>query len=216
MGIDASVLPRIFDAFEQGGRAMTRQFGGLGLGLAISKAIVELHGGSIVAESGGLGKGSAFRVTLPAAKPTEPVTGPVAAEEATATVTPLMPAADRVSILLVEDHPDTAAAMAHLLRASGYEVETATTVQAALQAAQRQHFDLLICDVGLPDGNGPDLFRQLRVRHPELQGIAISGYGMEEDVHRSQEAGFAEHLVKPLDLRRLEAAIAGLAEVGSH
>jgi two-component system CheB/CheR fusion protein len=214
MGIDPAVLPRIFNAFEQGGRAITRQFGGLGLGLAISKAIVELHGGSIVAESSGLGKGSTFRVTLPAAKPVEPLTSPVPAEEATPT--PPAAATDGVSILLVEDHPDTAATLARRLRASGYKVDTATTVQTALQAAQRQHFDLLISDVALPDGSGLDLFRQLRAKHAALQGIAISGYGMEEDIRRSQESGFAEHLVKPLDLKRLEAAIAQLTEVGSH
>lgn len=111
-----------------------------------------------------------------------------------------------ISILLVEDHVDTAAAMGRLLNRIGYGVKTATTVAAALDVAERENFDLIISDIGLPDGTGLDLMRQLLQRKP-IKGIVLSGYGMEDDLRASQEAGFVEHLIKPVNFDQLQQAI---------
>ena len=111
-----------------------------------------------------------------------------------------------LAILLVEDHPDTAEAMADLLRLSGHQVTVAGTVAGGLAAAEAGAFDLLLSDLGLPDGSGQDLMRELGRRY-RLKGIALSGYGMEEDVRRSHEAGFARHLTKPVNRQALEATI---------
>ena len=110
-------------------------------------------------------------------------------------------------ILLVDDHPDTCAALERLLTLRGHSVVAAHSMRTALAAAARDSFDLLISDVGLPDGNGMDLLRYLRAMRP-IRGIAISGFGMDADINKSLEAGFAEHLVKPVRLEKLEAAIA--------
>ena len=109
-------------------------------------------------------------------------------------------------ILLVDDHLDTARAMGRLLRRWGCEVKTADSVASALEAAETTKFDILVSDIGLPDGSGLDLIQKLNARAP-VRGIAVSGFGMEEDLNSSRRAGFAEHLVKPVDLGRLEAAI---------
>lgn len=220
MGIEAEELAHIFDAFHQGREGVTRRLGGLGLGLAISRAIVELHGGTVAAESGGKGQGARFTVRLPAAlelartEPGEGVTddGRSAAAE---------PAADRsLHILLIEDHADTAEAMADLLRAFGDEVTVANSLAEGLAAAGAvresvrengaRAIDLVVSDLGLPDGSGLDLMRELAGRYG-LRGIALSGYGMEEDVRRSREAGFERHLTKPVDIQALRAAILEVA-----
>jgi two-component system CheB/CheR fusion protein len=225
MGIEPASLPRIFSAFEQGHSAISRKLGGLGLGLSISKAIAELHGGRITAVSQGYGRGATFRVHLPAgrwpaeAKPVSPPAG--SAVESEAGLLPSRPRRPRqrsrqLRLLLVEDHPDTAEAMAELLRALGHEVRVAGGVAAglALAAAAQESgdaIDLLISDLGLPDGSGMDLMRELGRRYG-LRGIALSGYGTEEDVRRSLEAGFARHLTKPVNFQALEAVIHETAE----
>ena len=217
-GIAPEVLGQIFDAFEQGGRQVTREFGGLGLGLAISKAIVELHGGTIAAASEGLGRGSLFTVRLPlvAAPPTPPAPRlqPPAAERGA-------PAADvPVHLLLVEDHADTANILTRLLRRAGFHVTIARTCAEALaMAAAAPHeldgtgqagpIQLVISDLGLPDGTGHELMHELRVKYG-LRGLALSGYGMEEDIQRAREAGFVQHLTKPVDLDDLLSTIRGL------
>ena len=210
IGIEAEVLEDIFDAFQQGTQTITRRFGGLGLGLAISKAIVELHGGSLTATSEGSGQGAIFSVRLP--------TGNLAGRAAAASVAATPPAAKApeppqppgaaLHILLVEDHVDTAEAMADLLRDLGYEVTVAGTVAAGLAAAARLdgRMDLVLSDLGLPDGTGLELMAELHGRY-RMKGIALSGYGMEEDVRRSLEAGFARHLTKPINLQALQTAI---------
>ncbi len=215
IGIDPERLPRVFDAFEQGQRKITRQFGGLGLGLAISKAIVELHGGRIAAASQGPGQGTTFTVRLPVG----------AARLQTSTVLPrpepgtaLPHGAERpLHILLVEDHPDTAEAMAELLSAVGHRVTVANNAAEAMTAAEkaqrppaREEIDLVISDVGLPDVSGLELMAQLKSRF-SLRGIALSGYGMDEDVKRSREAGFDRHLTKPVNLQILRDAIRQVA-----
>ncbi len=207
VGIDPEVLPRIFDAFEQGEPDVTRRYGGLGLGLAITKAIVELHGGTITVRSEGKDQGTTFSVHLPVEpRRFEAVTAPAAAEAPE-------PPAVRLRVLLVEDHSDTAVALADLMRMHGHEVRIAGSVSQALAAAAAAGdggIDLVISDLGLPDGNGQDLMRQLADRFG-LRGIALSGYGMEDDVRRSREAGFERHLTKPVNLDALETAIQQVA-----
>ncbi len=195
VGIDAESLPKIFKAFEQGERA---HLGGLGLGLAITKSLVETHHGCIVAESGGKDQGARFTILLPT---TQRKGG------GHASVAPVR-ARDRQSlrILLVEDHEDTNRSLTKLLRRRGYEVEAAMSVRAALDLAASGHFDVLVSDIGLPDGSGIELMQALESGRPSL-GIALTGFGMEEDVQRTQEVGFQHHLVKPVDLNKLDALI---------
>ncbi len=201
IGIAPEVLPLVFNAFEQGEASITRQFGGLGLGLAISRALVELHGGTIRAESAGTGKGATFIVELPpgAACPPAPV------DTGTEAVVACLPQ-NSIRVLLVEDHADTLRTLGRLLRNRGLTVVTAATVRAALECAKRESFDIVVSDLGLPDGSGYDVIAGVRelVRIP---GIAMSGYGMEEDLRRSAEAGFSEHLIKPISFKTLMASI---------
>ena len=111
---------------------------------------------------------------------------------------------------MVEDHPDTARLLGRLLRSNGYEVETAGTAAAALQLIESKPFDLLVSDIGLPDATGHDLMRRIRQRH-DLRGIAMTGYGMDDDVRKSLDAGFADHIIKPVDVAQLEAVIQRVA-----
>jgi signal transduction histidine kinase/ActR/RegA family two-component response regulator len=206
VGIAPEVLPRLFQAFEQGGAAVTQRFGGLGLGLTVSKAIVDLHGGTISAASAGPGRGARFTVRLPT------VSAP-AGSSAPATQLPRAAAAGKLHLLLVEDHADTAEILTRRLSRIGHRVTHAGTLQSALDtvaAAQSSGngdtFDLVISDLGLPDGSGLDLMRKLSAEHG-LRGIAISGYGMESDIQHSAEAGFERHLTKPIDFDHLRRAI---------
>jgi two-component system CheB/CheR fusion protein len=222
IGIEPDVLAGIFDAFQQGEQTITRRFGGLGLGLAISKAIVELHGGSLTAASEGLGRGAVFSVRLPVGelRPAEPAESrPAAAAPSTPVASPASGASAGIAanaaalrILLVEDHADTAEAMADLLRDLGHRVTVAGCVTEALAAAERHALDggldLVVSDLGLPDGTGLDLMAELRGRYA-VRGIALSGYGMEEDVRKSLAAGFERHLTKPINLQALQTAIQG-------
>jgi CheY-like chemotaxis protein len=199
IGIPPEVLPRIFNAFEQGDANVTRQFGGMGLGLAICKALVDLHGGTIRAESAGAGRGSTFIIRLPGAAGSA-LAKPADAGSAGQTTAPTL------RILVVEDHPDTARTLTRLLRRAGYVVTCAPGVAEAAMKASRESFDLLISDLGLPDGDGHEVVRRVRASRM-VPAISMSGYGMEEDVRRSREAGFAVHLVKPIDLAQLLTAI---------
>ena len=199
IGIDPQLMPRIFDAFEQGGRMTTTQYGGLGLGLAISKRVVDLHGGSIAVQSAGTGKGATFTVTLQAME-TSLLDGPAVYLPAES----LMPSSAR--LLLVEDHQDTARVLRRILEKAGYAVTHAGTVAAALEFARAGQFDLVISDLGLPDGTGLELMRGLHEPYG-LDGIALSGFGTEDDLAASSAAGFAEHLTKPVDWPQLRGAI---------
>ncbi len=204
VGIEPELVPRVFDAFEQGGRAVTSQYGGLGLGLAISKRVVDLHGGSISAHSAGRGKGATFTVTLAAMK-TSLLAGPAVALPSEAVA--LQPA----RILLVEDHEDTARVLRRILEHGGYVVDHAPTLARARELVGEAAFDLVISDVGLPDGSGVDLMRGLHSDYG-LSGIALSGFGTEGDIMASSAAGFAEHLTKPVDWPQLRGAIQRLLE----
>lgn len=202
VGVDAALLTRMFDLYEQGERSVTRDFAGLGLGLAICKGIVGAHGGTIAAASDGRGRGTTMTVELPGASaPARPPTirPPPAPAAATAP-------APGLRILLVDDHEDTLRAMSRLLSRLRHRVTTAASVGAALSAASAGEFDLLISDVGLPDGTGLDLMRELLRRRP-IRGIALTGYGTASDVEQTLAAGFEAHLTKPIDLERLEALI---------
>jgi PAS domain S-box-containing protein len=214
VGIAPEAIDRIFRPFEQAASPVARQSGGLGLGLALTRAIVEAHGGKISARSAGENLGSTFTIALPLA-----TTQRVAA----ASQTPASPqrsyasgngGAKDLKILLVEDHGDTAKAMSRVLGSFGWRVRTADTVAAALRSAETEPFDLLLCDVGLPDGSGLDLMRQLlrRAGRP-LKAIAMSGYGMERDIQLSHEAGFTAHLVKPVNITELRMTIQRVASL---
>jgi HAMP domain-containing protein/nitrogen-specific signal transduction histidine kinase len=194
MGIEPESLPRIFDAFEQGGRT---QSGGLGLGLAISKTLVEAHKGTITAESAGQNQGSKFTLVFPTCDRVETQIAPVLSRTS----------AERqpMRILLVEDHEDTNRALTTLLRRRGYHVQSALTFQSALDLGAKCQFDVLISDLGLPDGSGIDLIQKLSVKPP--LGIALTGFGMEKDIRKSREAGYQHHLVKPIDLNKLDSLI---------
>jgi PAS domain S-box-containing protein len=203
IGITPDVLPRLFNAFEQGERAITRRFGGLGLGLTITRALVEMHGGTIEAASEGRGCGATFSLgfaTVPEASPA----GPEAAGRGAG------PGRQGLRVLLVEDNEDTLNVMARALRGFGYSVETATGVKAALALAERERFDLLVSDIGLPDGSGWEIMRELG-RKQSLRGIALSGYGLDEDVRKSHEAGFAQHLTKPVSFQTLREVLGKVA-----
>ena len=154
IGIDADMLPRLFNAFEQGERTVTRRFGGLGLGLAISKSLMEMQGGTLGASSAGSGKGATFTLALPTVS--APMTDPRGPDH------PRKPKRGPLRLLLVEDHEDTLRVMVRLLRAYGYTVSSAASVQDAVKLADSEKFDLLISDLGLPDGSGLDLVRHLK------------------------------------------------------
>lgn len=195
IGINPAELARIFLPFEQGSRSV--RYGGLGLGLSISRNIAELHHGSLVGFSGGPGKGSTFTVELPVMEPAE---APPQGAATSGTGKPLP------RILLVEDHADTLQILARLLRRWGYDVHTASTVQAALQLARQETFDVLISDLALPDGSGREIMAEVKARYG-MRGVALSGYGTEADAERSRAAGFGEHLVKPINFPELRACL---------
>jgi PAS domain S-box-containing protein len=216
IGIEPEALPRIFDAFEQGELGNPRRLGGLGLGLAISKAVLELHGGSLTAASQGRGQGATFTARLPLYGGLD--AGDPAEKDAVAPqAPPAHPGARPLRILLVEDHADTAGAMVEVLRSWGHSVVLADAVAAALHVlsptedatgsgeARPPDFDLVISDLGLPDGSGLDVMRQ--ACRQGLPGIALSGYGTQEDVRQSREAGFRVHVTKPVSLEALKKAI---------
>jgi hypothetical protein len=202
IGIDPEQQGRIFKAFEQGERSITRQFGGLGLGLTISKTLLDLHGGTISVRSEGKNQGTSFTVALDLAQAAVP--GIELTPSAPSTIA-------RLQVLLVDDHVDTLQIIGRLLRKRGHRVATADCVQGALKLLSAEQFDALISDIGLPDGNGYDLMREAK-QHHELRGVAISGFGMEEDVRRSIDAGFERHLTKPVDFGELEKFLGEVAE----
>jgi PAS domain S-box-containing protein len=196
VGIEPEVLPTVFDVFAQADKSLARSPGGLGLGLAIVDGLVRLHGGSIVARSEGLGRGTEMIVTLPRER--EPAAlGTMAHRRA--------PAGRRLKILVVEDNLDSAESLRLLLEVSGHEVRTAHTGGEGVRTAIAWRPDAVVCDLGLPEMDGFSVARQLRSR-PETAGarlIAVTGYGREQDVAESRAAGFEEHLMKPADPERL-------------
>jgi signal transduction histidine kinase/ActR/RegA family two-component response regulator len=208
IGMTEPEVTRVFELFVQGDHASgagSHRFGGLGLGLAISRMLIALHGGTIEASSAGRGKGSTFTVRLPEAEDTSREEPPTAASTRLSKGdTRNVPACTRV--LLVEDHAATSAALTRVLTRRNYHVVNAASIADAMRAADREPFDLVISDIGLPDGDGYSLMSELDARHG-LTGIAVTGYGMNADIARSEAAGFVTHVTKPVSVRSLEAAL---------
>ncbi|HEY3760589.1 MAG TPA: ATP-binding protein [Verrucomicrobiae bacterium] len=211
IGIKPDELARVFNAFSQGDHANgggSHRFGGLGLGLAISRMLVEMHHGSIRAESAGPGLGATFTVELPLTQSPAP-----AAQTAKTLPSPVVapaPAPARLlSILLVEDHDPTREALSKLLRHRHYHVDSAASLAEArtLINERKGKFDVLVSDIGLPDGNGYDLMKEIRRNTPGIRGIALTGYGMEQDLEHSMNAGYAVHLTKPVTMESLDRAL---------
>jgi PAS domain S-box-containing protein len=207
IGIDPALLPHLFDMFVQGPRGSDRAEGGLGLGLSLVRTLTELHGGSVVARSEGEGRGSTFTMRLPAAEPAAPA--------AIAPSTAPLPGASELArrVLVVDDNRDAAEMVSLLLTSAGHEVEIAADASQALSVVDDFRPQVAILDIGLPVMDGYSLGRELRARlgtqTPVL--IALTGYGTEQDQRRSEEAGFARHLVKPVDARKLVQLVDTLA-----
>jgi PAS domain S-box-containing protein len=197
IGMTPETLSKLFVPFEQADPTRNRRYGGLGLGMAISNALVSLLKGELTATSPGLGQGSTFTVKFvtvdPAAERSEPERVPRTARE-------------KVRLLLIEDHADTARALTRLLESRGYKVETVSSVGAGLDAVNRGEFDLYLCDLGLPDGSGIEFIQKVRVNR-KTPAIALTGFGMQEDVEQAERAGFNAHLTKPVNLQKLEGTI---------
>ncbi|PYJ11498.1 MAG: hypothetical protein DMF06_02335 [Verrucomicrobia bacterium] len=212
IGIEGDKMQTIFNAFEQGQSSITRRFGGLGLGLAISKAMVSAHGGIIRAESNGRDRGATFTVTL------KTVAAPAAASVDRDKKPPkekpvrgAQQARPKRRVLVVDDHYDTCTGMKMMLERRGYRVTLAHTADQAVERTRHEEFDFVISDIGLPDRSGYELMQELS-KSKGLPGIALSGFGMENDVSRARAAGFSEHLTKPINFDRLEESIQNLWE----
>jgi PAS domain S-box-containing protein len=206
IGIEPELQSRIFGAFEQGSRTITSRYGGLGLGLAIASRVVAMHHGEISVQSAGTGHGATFTIILPVTTRCQSATVPVSGDPRSASGGPKSGGL----ILLVEDHADTARTIQRLLQNAGYRVLVAGNLAAARDLASAHTFDLIISDIGLPDGSGLDLLQQICPTDP-VPAIAVSGYGMKADIDASRAAGFAEHLTKPVDWAQLRDAVQRLA-----
>ncbi len=196
VGMSAAMLERIFEPFFQAPQPLARNTGGLGLGLAIVRRIVELHGGAVKAFSEGEGKGSRFEVWLPLGEAAQ------SGQESTFEAAPA-----RLDVLLVDDNYDAVVATAALLETMGHTVRVAATGGEAIEEAARQSPDVAILDIGLPDMDGYALARRLHEQEPVLRLVALSGYGQQSDVAQAMAAGFALHLTKPATLGELRRAL---------
>ncbi len=202
IGIEPERMASLFRPFEQADASVTRQFGGLGLGLAISKHLVDLHHGTIQADSRGRSFGATFKVTLDTAPQ-----GDAKTELGSSTRNkPPKP----LRVLLVEDHRDTRRMLSRLLTHFGHQVLTADNVRSALDIVTSREIDVLVCDIGLPDGSGYEVVSQTRRTRP-IKAVALTGFGTDEDLRRSKESGFDFHLVKPVDLHELQTILDKLA-----
>ena len=201
-GISPEAIERIFTPFDQGDPSVTGRFGGLGLGLAIGRSLTEAHGGHLRATSPGVGLGATFSLELSTVASVDSLQDVTAPEKAARHDSP----ATSRRILIVEDDPDTRRVLKRLLQGRGHQVETATGVAEAVELAHREPFDLLLADIGLPDGSGHDLLHRLGSSRPAA-AIALSGSGMDEDIKRTHASGFVAHLIKPIDFPTLEATI---------
>jgi signal transduction histidine kinase/ActR/RegA family two-component response regulator len=206
VGIPAAMLPRIFDPFLQGDRSLERTQGGLGIGLTLVRRLVEMHGGSVVAQSAGAGQGSELIVRLPAlpetadAAPDEPVLPAPA------------PAGPGLRILVVDDNRDSAESLGLFLGLTGHEVATAHDGLEAVAAAESFRPRVVLLDIGLPKLNGYEAARRIRAQEwgRDLVLMAVTGWGQEADRRRSADAGFDHHLVKPVDPAALNRLLAAL------
>ena len=204
IGIEQETIDKIFNVFEQGQADITRRFGGLGLGLAISKALIDAHGGKIQVQSAGKDKGATFSVELNTVLTPIGHDGDGQDQQIDREPEPVVPRHRRV--LLVDDHHDTCIGMKRMLERHGYEITLAHSAEQAVEKVDAEDFDLLISDIGLPDRSGYELMREVRLKK-DLPGIALSGFGSEQDISQAREAGFSEHLTKPINFERLEKTI---------
>jgi PAS domain S-box-containing protein len=198
IGIEPQRLASLFQPFEQADPSVSRQFGGLGLGLAISKRLIDLHNGKIEAESRGRSFGATFKVTLDSLP------------QGTAAVSLNHRVGGKTSnplhILLVEDHQDTRRTLSRLLTHFGHDVVTADNVERAMDIIGSNNINVVLCDIGLPDGSGYEVAAQARA-NGGIKAIALTGFGTEKDVRRSKEAGFDFHLVKPVNFHELQTVL---------
>jgi PAS domain S-box-containing protein len=223
VGISAEMLPRIFEIFVQGDQTLRRSRGGLGIGLALARRLVELQGGTISVRSEGVGKGTEFTVRMPLVP--APGRGVARSDEGEMTATSEIPAASDVSVhehsgrapsaakarvLVVDDNADSVESLALILSHAGHEVKTAVSGSEARRIAEEFCPEVVLLDIGMPETDGYEIARWIRSR-PELRDpylVAVTGYGQEEDRRRSSEAGFDEHLVKPVEPVALQKLIA--------
>ncbi|MDI1313653.1 ATP-binding protein [Prosthecobacter sp.] len=199
VGIAAEDLDSLFDAFSQGAHAGSHVFGGLGLGLAIAQRMMQMHAGRIVASSAGEGQGACFAIHMPVTE--------TPARQQEAAVPPAAAPSAGLCILLIEDHLPSRQILERLLIRRGHAITTAGSGQEACEQVKTQDFDLVICDVGLPDTDGHTLLTDLCQLRPGLPAIAMTGYGSEDDVEKSDRAGFLMHLTKPVSISRLDEAL---------
>src|SRR5437667_442051 len=209
IGIEPEKIDKIFNAFEQGQISITRRFGGLGLGLAISQALIDAHGGQIRVESAGKDRGATFSVELKTVSTPAGGDGERAGEGHAGKLERGAALPRHRRVLIVDDHQDTCIGMKRMLERRGYEITVAYSAEQAAEKVRSEDFDLLISDIGLPDRSGYDLMREVRSTKP-LPGIALSGFGTEQDVNEARDAGFSEHLTKPINFEQLEKAIQNL------
>ena len=202
-GISPELLPHVFDLFVQGNRLPDRAKGGLGIGLALVRNLVQMHGGEVGAYSAGEGRGSTFTITLPDSVVEEEPAGLAPAPALAPEV------GDGVRILVVDDNQDAADSLADLLGVLGYSASVAYDPGQAIAQAAASMPQVAILDIGLPGMDGFELAGHLR-QLPQGDGvklIALSGYGQEDDKHRSRAAGFAAHLVKPINIAELQKTL---------
>ncbi len=196
IGIRRDVLPFVFDRFRQADSSMTRSYGGLGLGLAIARHVVDLHGGSVDAASAGEGQGATFTIRLPVADRREDsASAPPPTRAATASRSALRGR----TVLVVEDHADARELICEVMRAAGADVAGAATTPEAVALARTAKPDLLIADLGLPGEDGFVLLRELRAFHPGMPAVALTAYARTTDRDRAIAAGFQRYVVKPID-----------------
>jgi CheY-like chemotaxis protein len=207
IGIEPETIDKIFDAFEQGQSDITRRFGGLGLGLTISKTLIDAHGGNIRVQSSGKNQGATFTVELSTIE--SPIERDGHGQDQPIDRKPDAAVVNHRRVLLVDDHYDTCLGMKRMLERRGYHITVAHSAEQAVEQVRTQEFDLLISDIGLPDRSGYELMREVRL-NTRLPGIALSGFGSEQDINQAKEAGFAEHLTKPINFERLEKTIESL------
>jgi len=208
-GIAPDLLPRIFDLFVQSPQTLNRAKGGLGLGLSIVKNMIAMHAGTVSAESPGPGKGSTFTIRVPLARAAE-----LALADGAASDRPSVAATGRGRVLVVDDNKDAAEMLAEALGTMGYRAATAHDAPEALRIADDFLPDIGLLDIGLPVVDGYDLARQLLDRHANLRLVAVSGYGLEADKRRAREAGFIDHLTKPVELDSLAKMLTEVAAGG--